>query len=133
MKKQDRYKIIDYAIKQYNNIFGLNYVKTHISIKDIEKLLKENKHSSVCEWSYCCNGVYNHCWEEPYYEGICNLTQKDVDKYILNTFKRVLKDSKKDERIAICKYKDYINVIIILRDLNKYKVDYLFTFTDIEN
>lgn len=39
----------------------------------------------MCEWSYCCYGLYNNCWQEPIEEGFWGLTQKEVDDIIKHT------------------------------------------------
>ena len=58
MKKKDKYKIINYAIKEYSDKFKRDYARANISQKQVKELLKMYKHSGMAEWSYCCYGLY---------------------------------------------------------------------------
>lgn len=62
MKKKEKYKIINYAVNYYKEIFKNDYKFKYISLKQIKKLLHIYKHSWMCEWCYCCNGLYDNCW-----------------------------------------------------------------------
>lgn len=132
MRKKDRYKLINYAMKQYNEIFNLNLQYKELTTRQVEKLLKENKHSCMCEWSYCCYGLYTNCWQDPIEDGVWGLTQEVVDRIILNTFKRVRKHLKRDRRIGYYEDERGTHVVIVARDLPKDRCDYLITFTDKE-
>lgn len=132
MKIRDKYKVLNYAFDDYNRTFNHNYQRRKFSKRLLLDLLKENKHSSMCEWSYCCYGLYQNCWVDPYEEGIWHLTQKDVDKILHDTICELSKTCKRDGRLGIYKEKDVTHVIVIARDLAKHNRDYLFTFSNKE-
>ena len=129
MKKKDKYKIINYAINEYSNIFNHSYKRTNISQNYVKELLKKYKHSIMCEWSYCCYGLYQNCWQDPFEEGIWGMTQKRIDEIIYDTVCELLKHCKRDNRIGLCVENNAVHMVIIARDLPDFKSDYLFTFT----
>ena len=131
MKKKEKYKIINYAVNYYREIFKRDYQFKHISLKQVKELLHTYKYSEMCEWSYCCYGLYKNCWQELYYEGNWGMTQKEVDEIIYDTFKDLSKQCRRDNRIVCCEHDGDIYVIIIARDL-WFKADYLFCFTNNE-
>lgn len=130
MKKQDRYKLFNYVKKDYSEIFGKNYEFKKLSKRALYKLLQQNKHSSMCEWDYCCFGLYQNCWVEPVEAGCWQNTQKEVDDIIKYTIDSTAKICRKDSRILYCQDEHGIHVIIIARDVCK--TDYLITFTNEE-
>ena len=130
MKRQERYKLLNYAKKQYSEAFDLDLQFKHLSKKKLYDLLKEYKHSSMCEWSYCCYGLYENCWQESFEEGNWDLTQEEVNKIIRGTIDDTAKACRKDSRILYCKLVDRVDVIIVARDI--FKADYLITFTNEE-
>lgn len=132
MKKKDKYKIINYAINEYSEIFNCKCKRTNMSKKKVKELLEQYKHSVMCEWKYCCYGLYQNCWQETYFEGCWNMTQKQVDETISETFNELKKACKRDNRIAYCEEDGAINVVIIARDLPEFKADFLITFTNSE-
>ena len=132
MKIKDKYKVLNYAYDDYNRTFNHNYQRRKFSKRLLLDLLKENKHSSMCEWSYCCYGLYRNCWADPYEEGVWNLTQKDVDKILYDTICELSRSCKRDNRLGIYKEKDITHVVVIARDLPRHCRDYLFTFTNKE-
>ena len=132
MKKKDKYKLISYAVNEYNEIFDLKLVRMDLSLKYCKDLLKKYKNSEMCEWSYCCRGLYSNCWQELFREGNWDMSQQTVDKIILNVFKRSRKACKKDKRIAIYDDGDVVHMVIIARDLPGHKCDYLFGFKNEE-
>ena len=130
MKKQERYKLLNYAKRDYSEKFKRNYEFKKISKKALYELLKQNKHSSMCEWSYCCYGLYQNCWQEPVEAGCWHDKQKAVDDIIKNTIDFTAKICRKDNRILYCENEYGIHVIIISRDIDK--CDYLICFTNKE-
>ncbi len=130
MKKQERYKILNYAKNQYSQTFNRDYQFKFLSKKALYKLLHTNKHSSMCEWNYCCYGLYQNCWQEPIEEGNWGLTQKQVNENIKYTINGTAKACRKDSRILYCKTEKYIHVVIVMRDICK--TDYLICFTNDE-
>lgn len=126
MKRKDRYKLLEYAKKDYSEIFECDMEFKKISKKDLYELLKQNKHSVMCEWSYCCYGLYQNCWQDPIEEGIWDMTQEQVDKVIKSTIDDTAKICRKDNRILYYEGEDYIDVFIVARDVMK--ADYLITF-----
>lgn len=132
MKIKEKYKVLNYAFDDYNRTFNHNYQRRKFSKKLLLDLLKENKHSSMCEWSYCCYGLYKNCWVDPYEEGVWNLTQKDVDKILHDTICELSKTCKRGNRLGVYKDKDVTHVVVIARDLARHCEDYLFTFTNKE-
>lgn len=132
MKKKDKYKIINYAINQYNAEFrGAKYERKNISFKELLRLLDQYKHSCVCEWYYCCYGMYQNCWQEPIFDGNWGWTQKSVDYYIRMLLKDLKRQIKRDKRIAMYQSEFGVEVVIIARDLPE-SADYLITFTNKE-
>ena len=130
MKKQERYKLLNYAKRDYSEKFKRNYEFKKISKKALYELLKQNKHSSMCEWSYCCYGLYQNCWQEPVEAECWQDKQKEVDDIIKNTIDFTAKICRKDNRILYCENEYGIHVIIISRDIDK--CDYLICFTNKE-
>lgn len=59
------------------------------------KLLKEHDYNSMCEWSYCCYGMYTCCWQELTADGVWEMTQENVNKSIAATIKDCMKYCKK--------------------------------------
>lgn len=130
MKRRDRYKLLNRAKKDYSEIFKCNYEFKKLSKKALYKLLQENKHSAMCEWSYCCYGLYKCCWQELIEEGNWGLTQKQVDEDIKYAIDETAKICRRDSRILYCKDEYGVHVIIIARDVMS--TDYLIVFTDEE-
>ena len=130
MKKKERYKLLNYAKNQYSKAFDRDYQFKILPRKELHDLLKQYKHSMVCEWWYCCYGLYENCWQELFDEGIWGYTQKEVDdhiSYIIDFYSRYCK---KDSRILYHKSEDegMVDVIFVMRDICKR--DFLFTFTN---
>ena len=130
MKKKDKYKIINYAINEYSNIFKREYKRINVSRKQVKDLLKKYKHSGMAEWSYCCYGLYQNCWQDPFEEGIWNLTQKRVNEIIYDTVCELSKHYKRDNRVGLYIEDNAVHMVIVARDLPIFKRDYLITFTN---
>lgn len=130
MKLKERYKVLNYAKEQYSKTFNHDYKFKKLSKKALYKLLEENKHSMMAEWSYCCNGLYKCCWQELIEKGNWGLTQKAVDEDIKRAIDKTAKICRKDSRILYCEEENAIQVIIIARDIMS--MDYLITFTNEE-
>ena len=128
MKKQKRYKLLNYAKKDYSNRFNCDYEFRKLSKSELHKLLKQNKHSSMCEWYYCCSGLYENCWQELIQAGCWQETQDEVDDIIKATINETVKICRKDSRILYCENENEIDVVIIARDICG--CDYLITFTN---
>ena len=128
MKLHERYKLLDHAKKDYSERFKCDYQFKKLSKRALYKLLEVNKHSAMCEWWYCCNGLYNNCWQEPIEEGCWHATQKEVDNAIKQAINSTTKICRRDSRILYCEDKDGIHIIIIARDV--FKCDYLIYFTN---
>lgn len=90
------------------------------------KLLKEHDYNSMCEWSYCCYGMYTCCWQELTADGVWEMTQGNVNKSIAATIKDCMKYCKKDSRILYAEQEDCIEIVLVMRDIMA--VDYLITF-----
>lgn len=131
MKKQERYKLLNHAKKEYSEIFKRNYQFKKLSKKALYELLQQNKHSQMCEWSYCCYGLYQNCWQEPYFVGNWGLTRKRIDEIIKSTIDETAKICRKDNRILYYEDEYGAHVIIVARDVMS--DDYLFTFTNRED
>ena len=128
MKKKERYKLINHAVKEYSRIFNRDYQLKKISKKELLNLVDTYKYPVACEWSYCCYGLYDNCWQEPIEDGIWAWTQESVNKYIKSLIKRNHKRWKKDNRIAYCEKDGIVHIVIIDRDTCKN--DYLLYFTN---
>lgn len=131
MKKQEKYKLLNYAKEDYSEKFRRNYEFKRLSKRALHKLLRQNKHSSMCEWSYCCYGLYQNCWQEPVQEGIWRMTQERVNRSIKNTIDSTSKICRKDNRILYCEDEYGIHVVVIARDVDA--CDYLIYFTNKED
>lgn len=133
MKKRDKYKLINYAIDEYSKKFNYRYERMNISCRSVLKLLDKYKHSTMCEWSYCCYGLYSNCWQEPYFKGNWGMTQKRVDEIIYETVHKLANECRRDSRMACYTDEIGIHMVIVARDLPKYREDYLITFSNKEN
>lgn len=130
MKKKDKYKIINYAKNKYSKFLECDFEFKYISLNKVKELLSTYKHPNMCEWLYCCNGLYESCWQDPFVEGIWGMSQEQVNKIIYNIFKDLSKQCRREPRIIYCKKDGDIQVVIIARDLNPFKADYLISFTN---
>lgn len=128
MKLKDRYKIINHAKRYYSETFNQNYEFKKLSKKALYKLLEENKHSTVTEHCYCCYGLYQSCWCEPFFEGNWGMTQERVDEVIKYIIDKTAKICRRDSRILYCEDEQEVHVIIIARDVMS--EDYLIRFTN---
>lgn len=131
MKKQEKYKLLNYAKEDYSEKFRRNYEFKRLSKRALHKLLRQNKHSSMCEWSYCCYGLYQNCWQEPVKEGIWRMTQERVNRSIKYIIDSTSKICRRDNRILYCEDEYGIHVVIIARDVDA--CDYLICFTNRED
>lgn len=131
MKTRDKQALISYVINEYNQIFKVKYERVKLSKRYLWSLLDTYKHSGMCEWCYCCRGLYNNCWQEPYFEGNWGMTQTYIDDSIKRTVEWVAKANKRDGRIAMYTDEIGVHVLIVARDL-PLKADYLITFTNVE-
>lgn len=127
MKRKEKYKLLNHAKKKYSEIFRRNYRFEKLSKKALYRLLQENKSSGVCIWHYCCEGLYHNCWQDPYEEGIWDMTQEQVDDIIKDMIDRTAKICRRDSRILYHECENRIDVIIVARDIMR--KDYLITFT----
>lgn len=132
MRKKDKYKLIKHAIKEYSETFNIEYVPSSISKNRLLELLYKSKKSYMAEWSYCCNGLYSCCWQEPFLAGNWGMTQEKVNEIIEMTIKETTKACRRDKRIALCENDGNIHVLIVARDLPSIRRDYLICITDKE-
>lgn len=128
MKKQERYKLLNYAKADYSERFKHDYAFKKLAKKDLYKLLQQNNHSSMCEWFYCCHGLHENCWQELIQVGIWGATQKEVDSSIKYAIDVTSKACRKDNRILYHEDEYGIHVAIIARDVTFNQCDYLITF-----
>ena len=131
MKKQERYKLLNHVKKDYSERFNRNYEFKKLSKRALYELLRQNKHSSMCEWWYCCYGLYRNCWQEVVEEGCWQETQKEVNDIIKNTIDSTAKICRKDSRILYYEDEYGIHVVIVARDVDA--CDYLICFTNRED
>lgn len=131
MKRRDRYSLLIHAKRDYSDKFRCDYQFKSLSKRHLYKLLKDNKHSTMCEWWYCCHGLYSNCWQEPFEAGCWHDTQKEVDDAIRGAIDCTAKICRKDNRILYCQDEYGTHVIIISRDV--LKCDFLICFTNQEN
>lgn len=132
MKKKQKYEIINHGIKEYSKIFDRNYKRVNISKKTLEGLLNKHKHSHMTKWCYCCRGLYDCCWQDPYFEGCWDMTQKRVDEIILSTIRNLHKYYRRDNRIGMYEKDGEIGIVIIARDLPRFAADYFIGFSNKE-
>lgn len=131
MKKQEKYKLLNYAKEDYSEKFRRNYEFKKLSKRALHELLQQNNHSSMCEWSYCCYGLYQNCWQEPVEEGIWRMTQERVNRSIKYIIDSTSKICRRDNRILYCEDEYGIHVVIIARDVDA--CDYLICFSNRED
>lgn len=132
MKARDRYHLIHTAIDQYSKDFSLPFQWIWITPKKLLGLLDEHNASEMCEWYYCCYGLYKNCWQDPVGDGIWGDTQRDADRKIRNVILSLRKACRKTCRTAICPTNDSIEIIIVARDLPEHQCDYLISFKNEE-
>lgn len=128
MKKKDKYKIINYAFNEYEKIFNVKYERKYVSPRQVNKWLRAYKNSEACDWSYCCYGLYQNCWQEPYFEGNWGMTQKCVNEIITDVSRRTAKICRKDTRIGVAEVNGMIHMVIVARDIPKHSSDYFLVF-----
>ena len=128
MKRQERYKILNYAKDQYSKTFDVDYQFKRFSRKKLYSLLKQHCNSCMCEWDYCCYGLYRNCWQELYEKGNWGMTQKLVDAKMAGAIDKYAKYYRKDSRILYCDLGSSIDIILVMRDICK--SDFLITFMD---
>ena len=126
MKKKDRYKIINYAFNEYEEIFKRKYTRKYISPKSVEQIMKAIPHVVLTEWEYCCYGLYENCWQEFYEEGVWGLTQQQVDNKIKRICKALAKDCRLDDRMGYYVTEDSVTILIVARDI--VQSDFFITF-----
>lgn len=117
MKIQQRYKLLNHAKQDYSKRFGHDYQFKKISRKDLHKLIDGNRYALMCEWWYCCYGLYKNCWQEPYEKGIWGLTQQGVDTAIKEVIDSTAKICRKDSRILYYEEDCGIHIVIVARDV----------------
>lgn len=130
MKIKDKQKIIGFAINQYNERLKGHYQRTPLSKKRLLDLVEKYKHPGAAVWCYCCNGLYEDCWEDLFAEGIWGQSQEDVNDLIKWWIQELSKSCKRDNRTAWYEDEYGVHVVIVARDLPKWKKDFLFLFTD---
>lgn len=128
MKIKERFKLFNYARRDYSKIFSMNYEFKEISYDKLVNLLKASRHSAFCEHWYCCHGLYHNCWQDPFEEGIWGFSQEDVNVLLAGVLKRCRKYIRNKYRVLYCEKDGCIEVVLIMRDV--FRCDYLITFTD---
>ena len=99
MKRQEKYKLLNHAKKEYSKLFNRDYQFKYLSKKALYDLLRQYKDSEMCEWYYCCYGLYENCWQEPIHEDAWSYTQESVDEYIKEIIDDTAKICRRDSRI----------------------------------
>ena len=127
MRKKDRYKIIDFAVNQYRDIFKVTPVPVKLTNKRLTELLEGHGNYSICEWYFCCYGWQKNCWQDFYKEGQWGLTRDDVKKMIIKAAKNCAKDRCGEHRTYMCYTEKYTGVYLIMRDTD-HQCDYLIAF-----
>ena len=130
MKRKDKMTLFNYAKKQYRKAFDLELEFKYMSKRELYNLIKQHSHSIMCEWFYCCNGLYENCWQELYAEGVWHMSQAKVNEAIKSVIDLLATACRRDKRILYCELDNRVDVIIIARDI--VKADYLITFTNEE-
>ena len=130
MKIKDRYKLLNYVKNSWSERCHSDFKFRSLTKSELYKFLAFYKHSFMIEESYCCNGLYECCWEEYIEAGNWELTQEKVDEIIKQTIDSTAKLCKKDSRILYRKSYNGVQVVIVARDVNK--VDYVICFTNDE-
>lgn len=118
MKTRDRYKVINFAVKEHNETFKESIIPNKYSRKYIESLLNEYRYVSMVEASFCCYGLYNCCWQDVIEEGNFTLTTKQVKECIKNNLSNINKQLRKHTRVytQISDNGD-LSMLVVARDL----------------
>ena len=127
MKIKEKYRLFNHARREYSKKFSQNYEFTQMSYKELVNLLQSNRHTSYCEYWYCCHGLYHNCWIDPFSEGIWEFSQEDVNILLKGVLKTARKYLKNKYRLLCCNDSDGTHVILIMRDVHR--CDYIITFT----
>lgn len=80
--------------------------------------------------SWAVVGLYQNCWQEPYFAGNWDMSQERVDDVIRYVIDKTAKICRKDSSILYCESRQEVNVVIVARDI--LENDYLITFTNEE-
>lgn len=107
--------LVNQIKKNYSKCFNHKYRFKEISEKTLYNLANKSKNFTICQWWYCCYGLYKSCWQD--------LIEKDKFKFIIDSTAEV---RKKNNRILYYADKSNVYIIIIARDI--LQCDYLFQF-----
>lgn len=125
MKKKLRQALVSYFVNDYNTQLELRYKLMDISIERFQQMMVEAERVSICYYNYCCRGMYHCCWFDEYTHQIWGLTEDRVRELVLSVFKEHAEEFNRNERIACCEDEYGIHIVMVARDVKKYKMDIL--------
>lgn len=128
MKIKERYKFFNHARRDYSKIFARNYEFTQLSYKKLAALLKNSKYAGYCEYWYCCHGLYNNCWIDPFEEGVWSMSQNDVDMLLTAVLKESRRWLRNKYRTLLCEDSYGTHIILVTRDVQL--CDYVITLAN---
>ena len=127
MKIKEKYHRILTAKTQWQEQLGIKeYIQPSVCTEKIEKyLLKKYKRWGIVEDSHCCYGWEKCCWEDPYEEGIWDMTEDDVVRKLKGIFKEARKFSSKMPIFYLYEHENKVEILITYRHLTgRHCIDY---------
>lgn len=112
---------------------GHKYPRKYFSIRYISSLFKRYKIAEVATFHYCCYGDEKSCWTDV--EGINygwlfrNYKESEMPQVLFKEVKRLCKPYLKSlykRKIFINYEKEFLKIVIPLRDLAKYDIILIF-------
>lgn len=127
MKKKLAQALVSYFIDEYNKKMERKYKLASISKEQFLQLMSKAESVTICYQNYCCYGMYNMCWFDEYASGIWYMTEDEVREMAISVFEGRIDELDTDRRIVACEDEYGTHILLIGRDVKKYKMD---TFID---
>ena len=123
MKKKLTQALVMYFIDDYNQNMKRSYQRVNISRDQFYQMLFDASCTSISYLSYCCYGLYHHCWLDEYSEGLFNLSEEEVRSIIEDVFDGYIDTFNADGRVAMYEDANGIHILLLARDLRNMKKD----------
>ena len=115
--------LVKHAVDDYNQQFEAKYKIKEASMNQLIEWIEQYDGAAIAYWSYCCRGMFANCWIDEYSKGTWGMKKEDVVSLIIGAFEEREKQFNREHRIAIYESEDAISILLIGRDLKKYKKD----------
>ena len=115
----------DNTKKKYQERFhARDFVHMRLKCTRLRNLLKVYGCKAVkfVEEYYCCYGPEQYCWEDPYWKGLWNMSERKVRRCLFDTIREIRPYLQDPERVFKFKTDDLLHIYIVLRDTD-YKYD----------